>query len=142
MKESTNQQDFTSNKLANIYFEHAGAMMLLLDKDGYVVNINKKGCEVLKCKNKQEIKDKNWIENFIPEGLRTKTTQVLKTIFQEGIDAYRNTEHEILNCQGEILLVRWHNELLEEYGLILSSGEDITANKEKEKVRRFKWDSK
>ncbi|HEY3251928.1 MAG TPA: PAS domain S-box protein, partial [Ignavibacteria bacterium] len=62
LSEEFERQGSRSNK----YLEIAGVMIIVLDEDGSVKVINKKGCEILGYE-KKEILGKNWFKNFIPE---------------------------------------------------------------------------
>lgn len=55
--------------MAQGYLDVAGVMMVALDRDGRVKLINRKGAEILGYAE-EEIKDKDWFDNFIPPGNR------------------------------------------------------------------------
>lgn len=48
------------------YFDLVQVMIVILDREGRVASINRKGCEILGYKE-EEIIGKNWFDNFIPE---------------------------------------------------------------------------
>lgn len=122
------------------YIEYAGVIFLVLDINGNVLLINKKGEEILGYE-KKEIIGKNWFDNFIPEDIRNK----LKEYFHGLIDKEpkyeeRVFENPILAKEGT-KIIRWHNTLIKDekdkvVG-ILSSGEDITEEKRREELLQY-----
>ena len=111
------------------YLDVAAVIMLVLDKDGRVKMINKRGCEVLGYAE-EDILDKDWFENFVPEYLIEKSKDIFSQIISGDDKFYRYSESKVVTRSGDIRIVGWHNSLLrDENGEIigtLSSGEDIT----------------
>ena len=119
------------------YLEIAGIIMLVLDNQGRVSIINKKGCKVLGYKEK-DIVGKKWFDNFLPVRFRKSTAVVFKKIIagqMKGVEFYENP---IINSRGEERIIAWHNSLIKDKkGKILatlSSGEDITEKKAAEEA--------
>ena len=119
-----------------LYLDIAGVMLLVLNADGTVKRINKKGCEILGYAEEQII-GKNWINNFIPKEKQKEIKSVFRRIMVGEIDLLKYYENPILTKEGKIKLIAWHNTILkDEKGNIvgiLSSGEDITERKKAEK---------
>jgi diguanylate cyclase (GGDEF)-like protein/PAS domain S-box-containing protein len=115
--------------LAQTYLDIAAMIIVVLDKKGRVVMINKRGRELLGYKNK-EIIGKNWFEHFIPK----KISKELKSNFKKYITGkYRfpeQFENEVLTSSGQERIISWKNTVIkDDEGNItsfLSSGEDIT----------------
>ena len=121
------------------YLDVVRVIILAIDADQRVSLINKKGCELLGCQER-EIVGKNWFENFIPEEIRNQVKDVFaKLIAGEG-ELVENFESPVLTKDGEERVIAWHNTVLNDQdGRIigtLSSGEDITERKRNEEALR------
>ena len=111
------------------YLDIAGVIFLVLGVDQKVKLINKKGCEVLRCKD-DEIIGKNWFDNFLPEETRSEAKTVFDRLMAGEIEPVEYFENVVLTRRGEKRIIAWHNAVLkdEANNIIgaLSSGEDIT----------------
>lgn len=117
---------------ANKYFSVAGVMLMVLDENGFIKLINKRGCEILEADEK-DVVGKNWFEAFLTKEELNK----VKIIFSNTLNNLDNNnsgcETKIISAKGNIKTIRWFNTVLK--GLdgnnieILSSGEDITEKK-------------
>ncbi|BCR35755.1 PAS domain S-box protein [Mariniplasma anaerobium] len=116
-------------ELAQEYLNIAGVMILVLDQNGRVTLINKKGCELLGA-NEKDILGKNWFDNFIPKNQIKDVKKIFKSIFIESSNFVSRYENSIINVKGEQRDILWNNSMLfnSEGKIIgvLSSGEDIT----------------
>lgn len=114
---------------ARQYLDVAGTIFLVIDADQKVSLINKKGCQVLGCKEKDVIR-KNWFDNFIPENIRPKTKDVFYRLMAGEIRLVEYYENVVMTRTGEERIIAWHNTLLRneegEPAGTLSSGQDIT----------------
>lgn len=138
--------DITQNKIAEKkllqeknraqnYLNIAGVIILVLDKDGKVILINQKGCEILGY-DQNKIIGKNWFNSFLPEKNRKEVRNVINKIINNVVGPYKYYENPVLTKNGDEKLIAWYNTLLQEddgkiIG-ILSSGEDITLRKKYE----------
>ena len=59
----------TEKNQAQTYLDVAGVILLAISSDETIRLINKKGCEILGCKEKEAI-GKNWFDTFLPENRR------------------------------------------------------------------------
>ncbi|MFZ5948032.1 MAG: PAS domain S-box protein [Stygiobacter sp.] len=140
-------QDITERKLAEEkiidernkatqYFEAAGVILVILNKTGKVVRINKKGCDVLQYSS-SELVGKDWFE-FLPKNIAQTVRSLFEKIMKEEIELPEYYENPIVNQKGEERLIVWHNVILHDKNGkptgTLSSGEDITERKLSEKI--------
>jgi PAS domain S-box-containing protein len=111
-------------------------IIVCLDIEGKIININRKGCEILE-RTEQELLGKFWFSECLPhpDSMEKIYPIFLKIINQEMVTA-EYTENIIVTATGQLRLIAWHNTLLhDEQGQIigtLSSGEDITERKQAE----------
>ncbi|OPX29436.1 MAG: hypothetical protein B1H08_03860 [Candidatus Omnitrophica bacterium 4484_171] len=129
------------NRMA-VYLDTALVIMLMLNRKGEVVFINKRGCQVLG-HNSDEIIGKDWFSHFLPDEERDSTRDVFNRLIQgEMLNATTHTNY-ILTKKGKKLIF-WHNAVVyDNYGQvinILSSGDDITERVEKEEELKEKLD--
>jgi len=114
------------------YLDIAGVIIVLIDKAGKVVLINKKGAEILGYSQK-EIVGKGWFSNFLPKRIRDEVKGVFSKVISGEEKFVEYYENPILTKKGETRLISWHNTVLrDEEGKIiasLSSGEDITQRR-------------
>lgn len=116
------------------YLDIAGVMLVVLDRDGRVGLINKKGCEILGW-NEGEISGKDWFDNFLPEGTRDEVRAGFREIISGNKEFMSYFENPVLTRSGGERMILWHNTALTEDGRVtgtLSSGEDITERKRAE----------
>ena len=121
--------------LAQEYLNIAGVMMLVLDTEGRVRLINKKGCEILGLSEK-EIIGRPWFEHFVPEREQKDLLGNFQSTMAGEDLLWDYVENPLVTVTGEEKLIAWHNILLrdgaEKIIGTLSSGEDITLRKEME----------
>ncbi len=114
---------------AQKYLDVAGVMFVAIDVNQKVTLINKKGCEILGCKE-EEVVGKNWFENFLHERVRDEVVAVFDKLMAGEIESAEYSENPVLTKPGGETFIMWHNTALtDETGNItgiLSSGEDIT----------------
>ena len=118
------------------YLDIARVVIVIIDKNGKVALINKKGAEILGYSQK-EIIGKNWFSNFIPKGNRDEIKDIFLRSLLSGQKFVNRYENLVLTKKGEEHLISWHNTTLkDEEGKIigsLSSGLDITERREIER---------
>lgn len=127
--------------LAKLALDLADVVIVALDRDGTVVEINRKGCEVLGY-SKDEVVGRNWFDHFLPqEGLGE-----VKALFgklMEGAISLERYENPVLTRDGSRRMISWHNLILKnEEGKVdgtLSSGQDVTRRAElAEETERYR----
>lgn len=135
----------SEKELAEKYLNMAGVIFLILNPDGTVVMINRKGCEIIGY-GAEEIIGKNWFDNFVPDDMREMARNAFFSFIRGDIqlrtEYYENTM--IANNGRDERLVAWHNTALtDDKGNItstLSSGEDITERRKTEDALRQRVD--
>lgn len=136
----------SQSELAKEYLNIAEVMLLVLNHNGEITMINKKGCSILGCEEKDVI-GKNWFEHFIPHRYVESVKDVFQKVFEKTVKLSTHYENPIVNSLGEERMISWYNSVLYDgYGNwigILSSGEDITEfrianNQLIESERRFR----
>jgi PAS domain S-box-containing protein len=135
---------------AQKYLDIAGVMIVVLDKNGNVSLINRKGAEIIGG-TESEIAGLNWFDNFIPERERTRVKAGFDRIIAGESTPLEFFENIIMTRQGEERLIEWNNTVLRDTeGKItntLSSGNDITDRRKveialqesSEKIKRFAY---
>lgn len=129
---------------AELYFDIADVMMIVINSDGIVDKVNKKGCEILGY-NKEEVAGQNWFDKFIPKEAYQDVKDVFKQLMSGQVEPVEYYENPVITKTGEEKLVAWHNAVIrDDRGHItgtLSSGEDITERKKvKEQLDIFRKD--
>ncbi|MDY7108093.1 MAG: PAS domain S-box protein [Planctomycetota bacterium] len=124
---------------AQEYLNIAGVMLVVLERDGAVSLINRKGCEVLG-RAEHEILGRNWFDHFVPEAIRGRVRAVFDRLMAGEVELTEYVENPIINARGEQRLIAWHNVALRdrEGKLVqtLSSGEDITDRRKAEEQQQ------
>lgn len=115
---------------AETYLQIAEAIILELDRDGNVVRINPRGCELLGY-SEEELIGHNWFQTVIPDEINDLVLTVFNQIVNGDKEPVKHYENDIVAKSGKRLRVFWHNTLVRAGdGRItgtLSSGQDITA---------------
>jgi PAS domain S-box-containing protein len=112
-----------------LYLDMASSIFIVIDKDGKVVLINRKGCEVLGFPEDQ-IKGKIWFDHFLPKTQANDVKAVFKEVMRERELESLFYENEIVAKGGRLKAIEWHNAVLtnsngDRIGTI-SSGVDVT----------------
>lgn len=124
---------------AQKYLDIANVILLVLQPDGRVSLINKKGCEILGY-SEEEIIGKNWFDSFLPVDIRSHLQEKFKKILQGEDPSGQSYENPVITRDGSQRFIHWNNTVLkDENGSVvgtLSSGQDITARLHIEKGLR------
>jgi len=125
---------------AQTYLDIAGVILLVLNADGSVALVNRKGCEVLGCEE-SEIVGKDWFDCFLPERIAKRVKAVFLDLMAGRAEAAERFENPVVTRRGDERIIAWHNAVLRDEGGIpiatLSSGEDITDRKRAEERIRL-----
>jgi PAS domain S-box-containing protein len=128
---------------AEQYLDIAAVLLRVLDHDGAVTLINKKGAEILG-RPEADILGKNWYDHFVPERLKGRLREAFRRFIAGEQAQFEYYESAIVNNRGEERMIAWNNALIRDgegkvVG-VLSSGEDITARKKAEGKARSRLD--
>ncbi len=123
---------------AQKYLDVAQVILVVLNTDQKVTLINRKGCEILGCSEK-EIIGKDWCDNFVPDRIREKVRAAIAKVLKGKIEPAEYFENHILTRNGDERIVAWRNTILyDNQGRIeamLNSGEDITERRTAEEQK-------
>jgi len=128
---------------ARLYFDVAGAVLLVLAPDGTVRAINRHGLEVLGLDREEEAVGRDWIASFIPRRLQAEMRQVFAAVAtgETGPWTFGSYENPVLRADGTERLVAWRNAVLRDDAgrllAVVSSGEDITEARAVEAHQRL-----
>ncbi len=124
---------------AQLYLDMAAFIFIIINPQGQVTMINRKGCEVLGYE-KDEIIGKNWFDHFLPHHVSTKVKDVFRQIIDGNLESLEFYENTVLTSNNEERLIAWRNTILrDEAGNVtgsLSAGEDITEKRKAEEEIR------
>jgi PAS domain S-box-containing protein len=119
---------------AQMYLDIAGAVFMVLDKNGKLKLINQAGSRLLGLPEKEMI-GKDWFDNFTPEDRRDKVRTIFERIIKKKTLS-RSFEEYIINSKGERRIVYWHIALIldenEKPASLIGSGVDVTDQKNAE----------
>ena len=126
------QMAITERDKAQQYLDIAGVMMVVLDAEGRIKLLNKRGCEILEC-TESHVRGKDWFSGFLPESARKTTQKAFCDLIVGQGDNVEYFENSVITTTGKEKLIAWHNTVIrDEKGTIigtLSSGLDITKQK-------------
>ncbi len=125
---------------AQRYLDVAGVILIAVEKDHTVSLINKAGCQILECEEK-DIIGKDWFDTFLSPEIKNKVKKIFNQLIAGEIENTEHYENEIITAKGNRRTIAWHNSILHNKdGKIiatLGSGEDITERKiAQEKIER------
>ncbi len=126
------------NNSAQMYFECADVLMIAIGSDESVADINGKASEILGY-SRLEVKGKNWFDTFVPEAEREGARRLFHDMLTGSL-RHMHSEYSLVTRQGEERTYNFHNILVsDEKGKtlgVISSGDDVTERKRKEKASK------
>jgi PAS domain S-box-containing protein len=124
--------------LARQYLDIAGVMLAVLDREGRISLINRRGCEILGYRE-EELLGRNWFDCCIEEKLRPEVKDIFGKMMAGDNASAEYHENPVRTKDGQERIIAFHNALLtgpEGITGILFSGQDITVQKEMEDALR------
>ena len=132
----TDEQQRLNNRLTfeqrrtRDYLELSATLLLRRDMDGKVIEINKKGCELLE-DSEEEILGKDWIDSFVHRESQAQAHAVFQQMINGKIEPNReSTGLRLITKNGKEIITNWRNRLVKtragEIIGVMSSGEDVT----------------
>ena len=122
---------------AQQYLDIAGVVFVVLDSDGRIAQINKRGLELLGYKE-TELIGEDWFKTCLPERQNEEVYAVFRQLMAGEAELIEYNENPVLARDGEERIVAWHNSSLRDASGnmvgILSSGEDVTERKQAERA--------
>lgn len=95
-------------ELAEQYIDIAGVFIMVLDKDGKIKTINKKGCDILK-ERKDNLIGKEWIKNYIPQRNRKQVKKIFEQLISGKLHTQEAVKSILLDSNGNEIPIEWHN---------------------------------
>lgn len=121
---------------AQSYIDIAAVMIAVLNKQGEIEIINKKGCEILGYSNSDELIGLNWFEVCLRKEIKNEVHAVFKQLMNGEVEPFEYYENDVLTKSGNERIVAFHNTVLFDSDSkrtgVLFSGEDITERKRSE----------
>ena len=121
------------HKLADLYLNTFGTIVLMLDTQGNIININQEGSNMLGVSKKKLI-GQNFIKNYIEKDLKEEIGALFDSLVQNKLSDEKYHINNIIDMQGNKHLIRWtNNHIQDDDGnttAILASGIDITQESE------------
>ncbi|MCE7993992.1 MAG: PAS domain S-box protein [Roseivirga sp.] len=125
-------------ELIRQYLDVTKSIFLVLGKNEQIIAVNKQGSKLLGLPE-DELKGKNWFDEFIPEAERESVRAVFIRMMNNEIGITHSNENSIIGSGGNRHLIEWHNTLLKDkFGqpeATLSSGVDITEKRALEREK-------
>jgi len=120
---------------AQRYLDVAGTVIVVLDRDGRVLLVNRKGCSVTG-RRESELLGRDWFDLTLPEHERAAARAGFERFMRGDLEEVDHNESTIVQPGGGTRLVAWHSVILRDGdGAVagaLSSGEDVTERRQAE----------
>jgi PAS domain S-box-containing protein len=124
---------------AQQYLDLAGVMFVTLNKEGEIILINRKGCQILGYEEK-ELLGRDWFDTCLPLEESDSVKKIFNKLMAGEMTPVEYYENPVVTRSGEKRIIAWHNTVLidDKESIIgtLSSGEDITERKHSEELLR------
>ena len=126
--------------LAQRYLDIASVVIIALDREGRLTLINQRGLEILEYDHERDLLGKDWFKTCIPSSSRSIARGTYLGLVAVGTWPSREfSEGTVITRSGKERIIAWHKTVLtDDAGNIagsLSSGQDITEQREAERAR-------
>jgi PAS domain S-box-containing protein len=123
---------------AQQYLDIVGVMVVVLDAQGRIELINRRGLEILGYEAASDLVGREWFTACVPAAVRDEVRRVFSQIMAGDLRPVGRYENAVVARDGRQHLILWHNALLRDpEGRIvgtLSSGEDVTERRRDEQA--------
>ena len=120
---------------AQQYLDMSGNVFLMLDKNGIITMINKKGCEIIGYRQDELIG--RYAFDFVPERVQAEAKADWEKLMAGDMTTAEYNESAVLTKSGQERIIAWHDSVIrDEKGNIMAtlhSGIDITESKRAER---------
>ena len=117
------------DELAHALTQVVGGLIVVLDRDGRVVEVNEEVCCLLGL-DRDRIVGADWIARFVPARVRASVEQVQTAMRGGDAASVEHFENPVLTATGEERIILWHNAVLRDddgkVQRLVGSGVDIT----------------
>ena len=114
---------------AQRYLDVAGTMIVVLDAEGRILLINRKGCSVLE-RAEEELLGRDWFELAVADQERATLRSGFDQLMRGDAPLVERLESAVATQSGELRTIAWHHTVLHDADGAtvgtLSSGEDVT----------------
>ena len=125
---------------AQRYLDVASTMMVVLDLDGRVQLVNRKGCEVLG-RDEDEVFGADWFALTVPAGERGDARAAYEHLLAVPAEHEERFESVVVTSDGEHRVIAWRSALLTDADGaptgVLRSGDDVTDHRQAEEQVRY-----
>ncbi len=121
--------------LARQYLDTAFVLLAVIDREGIITLINRRGCEILGY-TEAELLGKNWVDLLVPADARSEVRDALSGMMEGECGTLVYHENTVVTKSGEVRLLAFQNSVLAGPGSeprgILFSAWDITDQRDVE----------
>lgn len=126
---------------AKLYLDLAAVVLLVVNENGDISLVSKKGLEILGYDNEEDVVGVNWFAQHVPEYSKAESIKLFKDLAQGTTEFNGYVESTILARNGIERVIGWNNFVFLENDNgsknILISGTDVTERKEaEEKIKK------
>ena len=118
--------------LARHYFDMAEVLMVVLDREGRICQLNRKGCQLLGYEE-EDLIGRDWFVSCLPQRERQAVRQRFQDILTGEHPLDKKGENWVRTRDGRELLMSWRTaRMTDDQGHVshlISSGEDITEHR-------------
>lgn len=118
---------------AERYLDISQAMIVSLNTEGEILEINRRGCEILDHSDPEDLIGKNWFDIAIPSHCKRQELLLNQHILNRDELPPNSIEGEVITDKGETRFILWNHSLtVNEHDEVigtLSSGQDISMRK-------------
>ncbi|MFB3925602.1 MAG: PAS domain S-box protein [Syntrophales bacterium] len=122
---------------ARVFLDMIDSIFVLLRPDETISIINRKGCDILGCEER-EVTGEKWFDIFFAAEERSRLKESFRRMVDERTYSHQYMESRVLTRNGKKRLIAWHhNAIRNEKGdmtSVLISGRDITVSRQVEEA--------